>query len=489
MARIWAVGLGCLLLFAGSALAQVSPDEHRLVLMNEPLSYMDVIDAADGPDRFDINALVEFSRSVERAQLSRETTSEQGDRLRRKLAESEHVVSRLSLGLDVGLYHDLMAFVRLPLTISDARTLRARGDAGPRLLSDPGDFGGGSGPLFTLPFDSPTRAGFDHIAFGFAYAILSQARARFMPTWLVSLEGRRALGEPMRPCRVDETGERVCGAANTEDIDGDGVEDGTAAELGGGGPGISRGVSALKLDTRVARRFRYAESYAGFGVLVEWPSTAARYFRPGGLSEGMLQASPSRQFSVDIGNALIPWEHRGRFQRVAIDLRANATYFSGGREYSALYDALGTSSHAGLARPQFEGVLGDAAPGTPLTICDGSAERPCYVGNKVPFYGLTDVTARLRYGVRLGLELQAARYVRFQFGSVLSWVTAHALTAAWPCNTQVDRADKTTSLTGGQCAEGIVNPAHRETIDLPGRRFWLSQAFLYDIYAAATAQF
>jgi hypothetical protein len=255
-------------------------------------------------------------------------------------------------------------------------------------------------------------------------------------------------------------------------------------------------LSGVSLETRLSRRYRYAEPYGGLGVLVEWPSTADKYFNPGGKLDGAINSLPPRQATATLGTAVIPWENRARFQRFALDLRLSATYYSRGKDYSALYDALGTSSHAELARSNYEGVSGVVDPNqntNGLPPCTTSMQKNCYFGAQVPFYGLTDVQSHLKYGFRVGLEMQAAQYVRFAFGSAFSWVTAHALTTADACNPNVSDPQRSEGYRGSTCADangkGIVNPGHHPTIDLPGRRFWMTGEFIVDLYATATAQF
>jgi hypothetical protein len=489
----FAVLLGfCALLAAKPAL--VRADDQRLVLMREPISYTDVIDAFDADDAFDLNAQLSYQRTIDRGEVLREQTSEAGPR-RSKVAESRRVLSQLMLEVDVGLYKDLMAFVRVPLVLSDDRSLRMpsgrSGTQAAELLSDPLDFAGSDGSLFGVPLDAPTRAGFDYLALGGAVALTSQERKPWLPTWVLAVEGRRAVGGLLRPCRIDADadGATRCGAFSPEDIDGDGQLDGTTESMGDES-GASRGVSAFALDMRVSKRFRFVEPYAGLGALIEWASSARKYFEPGGQLKGYGETAPSRQASATLGAELIPWEHRGRHQRVGIDVRLSGTYLTRGRDYSALYDALGTSGHAALARPQFEGVQDVDQPGaTQLEPCAGAGDTNCYVGKKVSFYGLTDLGPRLKYGARLSLDVRAARYVRFMFGTGVSWVTDHLLTAAEACNADARDASRSEGYYGTSCGSHASNPAYRASIDAPGRRFWMSGELLVDIFAAATAQF
>jgi hypothetical protein len=474
-------------------------DDQRLQLMRETTSYTDVIDAFDDNDPFDLNAHLGYSRLTDRGTIQREYTSGAGARKRSSVADSERVASTLTFGLDVGLYKDLMAYVRLPLIVGDTRSLslpsgKSSADVKTR-LTDPYDVAPGTGQLFSVPFDSPTRAGFDYVGIGGAWAILNQTRQTWLPNWVLMIEGRRAVGIPLKPCKLDKKDNTTCGSSVNKDLDGNGVNDGTNPGFAGKSAGSSRGVSAISVETRLSRRYRYAEPYGGFGLLVEWASTAKKYFNPGGDLKGTINSMPARQVQATLGTAVIPWENRARFQRFALDLRLNATYFSAGHDYSALYDALGTSGHAELARPNFEGVkdVPDPNAAGSLKPCSGSVTSNCYVGAKVPFYGLTDVQSHLKYGFRAGLEMQAAQYVRFNFGFGLGWITAHALTAADACNPHVTDASRSEGYRGSTClsksGSGITNPAHRPTIDLPGRRFWMTSELMIDLYASATAQF
>jgi hypothetical protein len=488
----FAVLLGsCALLAAKPTL--VRADDQRLVLMREPISYTDVIDAFDRDDAFDLNAQLSYQRTIDRGEVLREHTTSEGPR-RSQVAESRRVLSQLMLEVDVGLYKDLMAFVRAPLVLSDDRSLRLPSGKSPEqvagLLSDPLDFAGRNGTLFGVPLDSPTRAGFDYIGLGGAWALTSQERKAWLPNWVLAIEGRRAVGSLQRPCHIDQEAEGAtrCGAYSPEDIDGDGQLDGTAETMGGKS-GASRGVSGFALDMRVSKRFRFVEPYAGLGALIEWASSARKYFEPGGALKGYGETAPSRQASATLGAELIPWEHRGRHQRLGIDLRLSGTYLTRGRDYSALYDALGTSGHAALARPQFEGVQDVDQPGGQLEPCSGPDDTNCTVGKKVSFYGLTDLSPRMKYGARLSFDVRAARYVRFMFGTGLSWVTDHLLTAAEPCNADAHDASRSGGYYGMSCGSRATNPNYRASIDAPGRRFWMRSELLVDIYAAATAQF
>lgn len=175
--------------------------------------------------------------------------------------------------------------------------------------------------------------------------------------------------------------------------------------------------------------------------------------------------------SFTAGAAFIPWEHRGSWQRFSIDVRARATYVSEGRDYSPLYDALGTSTNPYLTIPNLEGIPDG-----------GTALR------ETPFNGLTDVQDHGEFGGTIALELQAARYVRFRFGLDFDYVTSHLITVTDACNPRVTPSSSTDSRIG-LCNEGIINSHHRPALDLPGNRFQQSATFRTRLFIEATAQF
>jgi hypothetical protein len=463
-------------------------DEQRLVLMSEPLSYTDVVDALEAGDRFDLNAKLAFSRQLTTASVLRERAGAATGATARDAATSRHVHNQLDLQIDVGLHRDLMAFVAGPLVLSDTRNLSrpdevSAQDAATRLEEVTST--GATAALFSVPFASPVRAGFDHIAFGGAYAPVTQARARHWPTWVILVSAERAIGTLLSPCADTRAG-RVCGTQSSVDLDGDGTLDGTRSTLHT--PGMSRGVSAFVAETRISRRTGPLEPYAGLGARVEWASTARTRFAPHGDLPGYPSMLPPRQMHATLGAAYIPWEHRGRHQRAAVDLRLMARYFSSGRDYSPLFDALGTSAHPDLARPHPEGLLREASAGD-QTACTADASGACNVGARVPFYGLTDLSPRIHYAARLALEVQAARFVRFDFAAAMGWMTPYFAAASVPCGGGSSAGNRGQGLDAVSCGDHASNPAYRAVIDAPGHRFVIRDEWTLSLSASATAQF
>jgi hypothetical protein len=460
--------------FGGPLGAQA--DDDALRLMAETTSFTDVADAFDDDDPFDLNLHLEFVRSQTDARIQREVATPgalPGRPNYVDIADARHLVNTLVLGADVGLWHDLALYARLPLVLSDERSLRG-------LVNTPADVL--ASLPFSVPFTSPTRSGLDSLHLGAAWAITNQFRSPSSPTWVLMLEGRFALGPALRPCSsgtltspLDPTNSGTC--RSSYGMDG-------APRYDSGGPGVSRGTNGLRIETRASRRFRYVEPYAGLAFQIEWPAASERLFVPSGNIAGVVNTIPPILGTATAGVAIVPWEHRGRYQRFVIDARAIFTYVSEGRNWSPLFDALGTSSSRGLTDPRCE--IDPGAAGCSPANPQWAALRKGY------FYGLTDEQAHARLGGRVAVEMQAARYVRFSVAAGLFYTTAHLLTFADACNPNIDPqpgADGSPDPRQGDCRSGIINPNYRDEIDLPGRRFRLESALTFDLSASITAQF
>jgi hypothetical protein len=435
-ARAPLAGLVTLLTLLSGA-RSATADERDIHLLETPVTFTDVADAADGEDRFDLNVRVAFRRLQERAEVQRERPSSTGRSETERVGAYRLVRHELLLGLDIGLFRDLELSVDLPLVLSDDRRLSAVDGVPPEGLAP-------AGPLI-----SPTRSGLDVLILGVGWAPLNQYRDAHSPTWVFRLTSRIAIGDVRAPC---VTGQSDCG--------------------------VSEGTHALSLETRMSHRFRYAEPYGGAGFTAQFRGRASSAFAPGGTLAGYRHVNPPLIAEFVAGMALIPWEHRGKSQRLTVDFRLHALWVAEGRDYSPLFDALGTSMEPTLANPSCEGAPASAVDCTG----DPSGLR------LVPFTGLTDVQAHGRIGGRVAVELQAARFVRFGFGGALHYTTPHQITGTGRCNPQASPRDASDPRIAG-CAEGIVDPHYRVLLDTPGQRFSLTGQLRVDLFATMRAQF
>lgn len=426
---IWSCGL-CVLaaLYMPSGvsaqLKQVQPQ-----LMSRPAEYTDVLDAFEDGKWPDLNVGLSFERSHTRSTVMRERIAE-GDRIAGRytpVATSTQITNALSLELAAGVFRDLMVFARLPLVLSDVRSLALpsgvqASDAESVLRT------GASDPvLFTPNYKSATRSGIPGLDLGLVWGVVNQYRTPYLPTWVVSFETRLGLGRLMRPC------------TEADQCD----------------TGINRGTTTISLGSRWSYRVRWIEPYLGLRYVHEWATAASGNFTPHGDVAGYADTTMPSTQELTLGAAVVAWEDRARFQRLSIDVRGFASYVSAGRDYSILYDALGTSNHPQLATAQASAA------------------------GAVPFTGVTNVASHARVAAEVSLATQAARYIRFRLGLVLSHVTSHLLTDAAPCATDLD----------GSCGADQVNPLYRAAIDMPGQRFLLASNLGYDLFASANGEF
>jgi len=210
--------------------------------------------------------------------------------------------------------------------------------------------------------------------------------------------------------------------------------------------GISPGASELELGSRWSYRSRYLEPYLGIAYV--WPIVTSGEALHGPNGGRASSGSPPEEGELTVGMAVVPWEDRRRFQRFVVDLRSFVSHRTAGREASPMFDALGTSE-----------LLGNRST------------------------GLSDVEARVRGGIDLGLVMRAARYVRFRVSVALSQSTPYLITTAPGCDGTIVLDPMDSSM--GSCGGAPFVPV----IELPGGRFRVDGELTTDLRATASGQF
>lgn len=417
---LWLSGLG--------GAAARADDSH---LLAEPTEYTSVLDAFDADALLDVSVGLSFRRTQDNSTVERERSHANDTIAGRTLpvAVSRQVTTSLALELGVGLWHDLMLYGRVPLVLSDTRALHMPSGVAPADVNQAllGGAGEANTPLFSPGFKSATRSGVPDLELGVAWGIVNQYRTPYLPTWVVLFETRFGVGKPLKPC----------------------------ADAGGCDTGINRGTAALTLESRWSYRTSWLEPYLGLRWTAEFATGASEAFTPHGDQPGYVDATPPSVRELTVGSSFVAWEDRGRYQRLSIDVRGRAAYVSAGRDYSVLYDALGSSHN-----PQLTAAYMSSA------------------GN-VQFNGLTHVASYARLGAELAVVTQAARYVRFRLGVAFAHATPHVLTDTAACLAGGD----------GSCINGRANALYRPVIDLPGQRFLITGNLTYDLFATATGEF
>ncbi len=483
MRPVWLACVGLVALALPSAAAAQSDGQLRL--FREPHSYVDIADAFDDGDPFDLNFSLAFHHIREWGTIQREGGMG-GDpnrlsRLWQNVATHEHSQNVLELGLDVGIFRDLMIYGRMPIIFSDDRRLSSTDPTVDLSLDDTVDADGDGmddimpgrtpPPLFDLStggFAAPTRSGLDYIAAGIGWSITNQNRSPDLPTWVLLVEGRFNVGDPLVACRAN--GGPQC-RQWTQSGGSWGFDD------AGTNAGMTRGTNALRIETRSSWRSEYVEPYAGLMFQIEWPASAERFFLPAGNLGGIVNERPPILGELTGGIAIHPWENRAEWQRLTIDLRFHGRYVSEGHGYSPLFDALGTSQNRYLTQAALEG--------------DPSID-PAADLRQVPFFGLTDTQSHAELGMQVGVEIRALRYLRVSLGAAFWYIQPYLITYADACNPNFD-IDATDpdhmDARRGTCRDGIINPHHRPAIDLPGQRFRVDEQVRLDIQLSATAMF
>jgi len=440
-------------------------------LMSETAEITTVADAFDGEDPFDLNLVIGFNQSWKKAKIRRETQIFQpGLATGGFIPATENIAtytsaeSSLLVGADVGIYHDLALILRVPVILSWSQSL---GDlngsqaVAPFLLADPS-----GGQLFSVPFTSPTRSGIDYIAAGLDWAIYNQQRDDTKPTWVIGIEGRLGVGTPLHACNASP----AQGVAQCPDpVTGQNRD-----------PGISRGMDTIIGKSIWSRRFGYVEPYSGFWVQAEFPQAGSDFgkWNP----QQNLERTPPLLGSFALGLEVIPYERRDEFQRLSADFRFLGTYHSPGRDYSELFDALGSSQAASLRTPNPGGYM--AGPnGT--SVVNPSLE-------KVYFTGITEEQAYGSFKVSAAATWQAGEYIKFTVGSAVGYAQPHLVTAADTCNPNITA----TADQAGPCkdplssaVQGVPNPDHRDIIDLPGHRFSVDDTTTIDLWVMGIVMF
>jgi hypothetical protein len=483
-------------------------DEPRRVsepnVLREPAEITQVVDAFDEDNPFDLRLSLGYESSWKSADIRRETSIVQpglssGDFVQDNLnvARYKETTSRLNTRADIGLYHDVALVVRMPVILSNERELSNLGGSEAQqsivLQGAPGE------QLFKLPFKSPKRSGIEYLAVGLDAAIMNQARDLTKPTWVVGIEGRFDVSEPMHACNSKPVALNTLGnqvdCANSSDVNRDGVSTPSASEgtfsSSTRSAGIARGVTGLELHSYLSRRIKYIEPYGGFRTLFEFQSASSDYGQVD--LKGSLVNHPPLRGTMLMGINVIPWEIRDQFQRITLDFRFSGTYVSEGRDYSELFDALGSSDARSLRLPNYSGYRQNPAfasdPTAPRSIVDETSRR-------VYFTGLTDVQAYGSYALSASFTWQAGQFVKFNVGGTYTLTQGHSITFDQACNPDFDNdinsagpCHSTVSGSTSTKATGIPNPNFRKTINDPGHRLRVDDSSQIDAWVNATVMF
>ncbi len=478
-------------------------------MLREPAEITQVADAFDDRDPFDLHLSLGYESTWTSSLVRRDTSSAQAGLgtdgfVQRSLnvAQYKQSTSRLQTRADIGLYKDVALVVRVPIILADDRRLigvdGSENQQTTTLSGSPGE------QLFSLPFRAPTRSGIEYLAVGVDAALMNQTRNARRPSWVIGVEGRFNVSEPMHACNAYTGGLNQPGGqaqcAYPSDIDRNGVANQQATADAGAplegrfsgsrSPGVSRGTTAFEAHTYLSRRLKYIEPYAGFRGLVELRNDSSDY----GSTDlkGVLVSHPPRRATLLFGVNVMPWEILDQFQRITLDFRFTGTYVSEGRDYSELFDALGSSDAPSLRLPSYA----EYQACTPGTTCQNATSVVNPQSEKVYFTGITDVQQHGTYRLSTEFTWQAGEYIKFHIGGGYTLIQSHFITFDQACNPELP----SDASKAGPCheqvasasaanASGTPNPNYRHTINDPGQRFKVDDSRAVDAWVNATVMF
>jgi len=233
--------------------------------------------------------------------------------------------------------------------------------------------------------------------------------------------------------------------------------------------GISRGVHEVAGGFRLSRRYAIVEPYFGIEALVGFSKGGNNFFIDEN-SVGQLNTRPPAVGTLDIGIEFIPWEVPDKGRKFVIGVGTGGKYHSEGREFTPLFDALGTSEY--FRDQVYVDFNGDGI--------NNEGEEIRAVRDDV-WTGMTDVENYATVFGKVFIAIEPAKYVKFRIGSTFLHETEHFITKTDQCPADQVLAD------GSGCV--VYNWGHRPELDKPGNRFRAEKTFVWDFFIDATAQF
>ncbi len=281
----------------------------------------DVLDAMDDQnnDQWDGAVRLRFNSESRSANIARQSRCLSGDVLGAACPKSngylldkelDYARTRnwLNIDLRVGVYKDLEIYAYLPIVLSDQNRLSfASGVTGENSTIMPPS---AKDALFDARFKGKDRSGFGDATFGLKWSPFNYFRDASEPTWVIGIEYLAPTGSPMQ-------------ASNT---------------------GVGYGLHELTLYSTISRR-----ALKVFEPFVNVHFTPVRQGSSSGLfqSYGQTQryVNPGITGGASAGLTLVPWESLVRDERLEIEGGFSMDYIARGREYSEIWEALGSPNN------------------------------------------------------------------------------------------------------------------------------------------------
>lgn len=302
----------------------------------------EVADAADEDDPFDANIELDFDFMRHTGLIVRENTQDPGNgeprTVRVRELDYERIRFRLTPRVEVGVFHDLAVFAQIPIILFDQTQMKyTQGtnddnstvhrdqapngvrtvDGWPQTQGSGGDRFEGNGYGFPatpynqwrFAFDNNAgftgnRAGFGYPTFGARWSPVNNSRDSSKPTITLQGDVTPAFFIPV----MDPTNDTLAQNAPGPVADG-------------------------------AHRFHVGASFSKRYLFLD-PFFSVNYTLPIAGPNAVYGFEPRQDGGFSMGLEIIPWENKEIDSKVAVNVHFRAHYFSKGRDYSELSDAL-----------------------------------------------------------------------------------------------------------------------------------------------------
>ncbi len=397
-----------------------------------------VLDAADTNDPFDADIQVDWMYHFIGGSIYREKVVG-GSLTNNKIASIKGRLDQLNITTRFGLYHDLELYLVFPIIIGSTVDL-STGNAGSTITANTKN--NPNATLFTLPNNSPTRSGFGDMSIGLKFGPLSQARDPLHPSWMIGIQYTIPTG------KIKRTNNAAVGL----------------------------GLHQVKIETAISRRIAFFEPYFGLWGLFRFPSANSLFKNYG---ETQNYGTPGARIGLMLGAEFYPWrtkapkDHEGRY--FALDLGFKTTYTFRGRDYTMLFDALGSA-------PQNLGTMYERQ--NPKYNPDANP-RAKYINEQ----GVTDVAPYGTYSAYIGFDVQPIEYFRIGFRFTFVHTSDHFLTYADLGKDINNSGHIEYGKPGDANNPNEYNPVYNSALDEPGHRFKIQGENDYGIMLFLTGKF
>ena len=425
----------------------------------------DVQSSFDHDDPFDIRLTINYEFHSESSKILREAIDYNAGKIdlanKLEYERSQHI---MHFNLAIGLFRDLELVVDLPYVISDQGNLNLHSDiptGGYGFISDidpdAASYGATAaslqqGQLFDVPFNGRKRSGLGDIGLGLRWAPWHYNRDQQYPSWIIGLMFRIP----------------------------------TATVREAGNDAVGTGLFQVELNTAISRRVTwffepYFDLHGNISV-----STDKSLFDNLNERTQTLQ-KPGNSMGLKIGTEFIPWEVPELERHFTIDLGFGLDYVFEGREYSELFEALGSSPCIGVCDKTVYTGTKVGMEQDPNKGPD-AAKQAVEDGTLPRSDGITDVEHYGIYSAWLGLHYQPLKYFAVGTSFQFAYVQPHFITFA--------DAGKNDPLDPNQAVDGYnllgdneYNPKYVEEWDEIGSRFKTTQKWTWTLMFNLTGKF